>query len=200
MRHWKAWLLIALAVWAGWTWWGNRPVARAAGVLAPDEPVQVDFDAPQPPIPFEGATLRPLARFSLEARVLSREDYRLDAEAALSPTDLAVGWGPMSDTTVLRDIDISQSGRFYYWQVKSFPIPRRDIETHSANMHMIPADALVARELKRVRAGDIVALDGFLVEAEKPGGWRWHSSMTRTDTGAGACEVVYVRSLRIEPR
>lgn len=200
MRHWKIWLLLALAVWAGWWWWGSRPVARAAGVIAPNDPVQIDFDTTQPSIVFKNATLHPLASFSLTARVLSREDYHFDAEAGLSPTDLALGWGRMSNTAVLRDFDISQGGRFYYWQVKSFPIPRREIETHSANMHMIPANALVAHELKRVRAGDIVTLDGLLVEADKPDGWRWHSSMTRTDTGAGACEVVYVQSLQVKPR
>ncbi|HJP97912.1 MAG TPA: hypothetical protein VJ862_05045 [Rhodanobacteraceae bacterium] len=200
MRNWKPWLLLALAVWVGWWWLGSRPIARAAGVLAPDDPVQVDFDAPQPPIASNDATLHPLARFSLTARVLSRDDYRFDAEADLSPTDLAFGWGRMSDTAVLRDIDISQSGRFYYWQVKSFPIPRREIETHSANMHMIPANAVVSHELKRVRVGDIVTLVGLLVEVDKPGGWHWRSSMTRTDTGDGACEVVYVQSLEIEPR
>lgn len=200
MRNWKVWLLLALAAWAGWSWLGSRPVARAAGVIAPDDPVQVELDAPQSPITLEDATLHPLARFSLTARVLSREDYRFDAESDLSPTDLALGWGRMSDSAVLRDIDVSQSGRFYYWQVRSFPIPRREIETHSANMHMIPANAVIAHALKRVRAGDVVTLEGMLVEADKPDGWRWRSSMTRTDTGAGACEVVYVQDLLIGPR
>lgn len=200
MRHWKGWLLLALVLWVGWPFWSNRPIARAAGIIAPDDPVQVDFDAPQAPITLEDATLHPLARFSLTARVLSREDYRFDAEAALSPTDLALGWGRMSDSAVLHDIDVGQSGRFYHWQVKSFPIPRQEIESHSANMHLVPANAQVAHALKRVRAGDVVTLDGLLVEADKPGGWRWRSSMTRTDTGAGACELVYVKDLRIEPR
>ena len=34
--------------------------------------------------------------------MLSREDYTFDADASLSPTDLAVGWEPMSDETVLK--------------------------------------------------------------------------------------------------
>ena len=51
-----------------------------------------------------------------------------------------------------------------------------------------------------MRAGDVVTLDGLLVEADKPGGWRWRSSMTRADTGAGACELVYVEDIRIESR
>lgn len=200
MRHWFAWLLLALALYAGWSWSQHRPIARAAGVLAPDDPAQMDFDSPQAPIAFKDFTLQPLAQFSLTARVLSRDDYHFDAGSALSPTDLALGWGRMSDSTVLHGIDIEQGARFYTWRVKSFPIPRREIETHSANMHLIPTDAGVARELARVRVGDVVALQGLLVEADGPGGWRWRSSLTRDDTGAGACELVYVQQLSIAPR
>ena len=200
MRDWRTWFLCALLLLAGWLWWHARPVARADGVLAGNDPVQTDFDAPQAAIPFKDATLHPLANFSLTARVLSRDDYRFDAESDLSPTDLAFGWGRMSDSAILRDIHISQGGRFYYWQTRAFPIPRREIETHSANMHMIPADAAVAYQLKRVRVGDVVSLDGMLVEADKANGWRWRSSLTRNDTGDGACELVYVQSLTIRPR
>ena len=146
------------------------------------------------------ATLEPLAKFALTARVLSRENYKFDDGAALSPTDLALGWGRMSDSDVLSNIDIHQGVRFYTWSVKQFPIPRREIETSSANMHMIPANDEVARVLKRVRVGDLVTLDGLLVEADRPGGWRWRSSLTRGDTGPGACELVYVEDLAIDPR
>ncbi len=200
MRHWFAWLLLAIALYAGWSWWSDRPVARLDGVLASSDPAQTAFDSPQPAIAFKDVTLQRLARFSLTARVLSRDDYHFDAESDISPTDLAFGWGRMSDSAVLRKIDIDQGGRFYYWRVQEFPIPRREIETHSANMHMIPADASVARELKRVRIGDVVALDGYLVEADKPNGWKWRSSLTREDTGNGACELVYVRELSIGAR
>lgn len=177
-----------------------RPVARSAGVLAPDAPLQTDLSQPQPLLHMQDATLKPLAKFALTARVLSREDYEFDEGAVLSPTDLALGWGRMSDSSVLSHIDIHQSVRFYTWDVQEFPIPRREIEISSANMHMIPADAEVARALKRVRVGDLVTLDGLLVEADRPGGWRWRSSMTRDDTGAGACELVYVENLAIDPR
>jgi len=200
MRRGSTWLLCALALWLGWLWWHGRPIARAGGVLAANDPVQTHFNAPQSPITLKDATLHPLANFSLTARVLSRDDYRFDAGSDLSPTDLVFGWGRMSDSTVLRGIDISQSGRFYYWQTKAFPIPRREIETHSANMHMIPVDAEVAYQLERVRVGDVVSLDGMLVEADKANGWRWRSSLTRDDTGDGACELVYVQSLYIQPR
>jgi hypothetical protein len=194
----KLWMgaALLLVLWGGVSWWHKRPVHPPPGVLAPDVPEQVDIE--------DGAQLRrgdvtltTRAHFTLTARVLSRADYSWGADAKLIPEDLALGWGRMSDSTVLADIDISQSGRFYYWHVKQFPIPRREIETHSANMHMIPADEGVLYDLKKVRTGEVVHIEGFLVDASRPGGWHWKTSMTRDDVGAGACELVYVESLSI---
>ncbi|HEX6613862.1 MAG TPA: hypothetical protein VF022_08385 [Rhodanobacteraceae bacterium] len=198
MNRWFALLVFAVALYGGWSWLHARPVQHPDGVIAPDDPVQVAFETPPAAIPFKDATLHPLAKFEVTARVLSRDDYHFDEESDISPTDLALGWGRMSDSAVLRTVDIDQGGRFYSWRVREFPIPRREIETHSANMHMVPADATVARALKRVRVGDVVTLDGDLIEADKPGGWKWRSSMTRDDTGAGACELVYVKDVSIK--
>jgi hypothetical protein len=105
----------------------------------------------------------------------------------------------MSDSQVLSKISISQSGRWYHWQVDEFPIPRRDIETHSANMHMIPADAGVDHTLANVHTGNIITLHGKLVRIDSKDGWHWQSSLTREDTGDGACEVIYVEDLSIRP-
>ncbi|WP_199097603.1 hypothetical protein [Dyella sp. ASV21] len=192
-RWWVAGLLL-IAVLGGVHWSRHRPIAPPPGVLAPDAPTQIDLD--------HGATLQrgditltTRARFELTARVLSREDYHVDGGASLAPTDLALGWGRMSDSSVLARIQISQENRFYHWHVTSFPIPRREIEQSSANMHMIPADAAVRAQLDRLRVGEVVHLQGFLVDAARPNGWRWRTSMTRDDTGDGACELVYVESV-----
>lgn len=139
----------------------------------------------------------PLQAFTLEARVLGREDYHFDQGAVLSPTDLALGWGPMAEPQVLDKIHISQSNRWYHWQVDEFPIPRREIETHSANMHMIPANAQVAQTLARVSRGQRIQLNGQLVRVEGKDGFRWSSSLSREDTGAGACELIWVEQLKL---
>lgn len=142
-------------------------------------------------------SIYPLEDFSIEARVLGRKDYRLGREAELSPTDLALGWGPMDDPRVLADIRITQGNRWFYWHADKLPIPRRELETHAANMHMIPASDDVARTLAQVSAGEHIRLSGKLVRVEGDDGWRWVSSLTREDTGAGACELVWVESLEL---
>ena len=62
-------------------------------------------------------------------------------------------------------------------------------------MHMIPADDGVKYQLEQVRVGQVVHIEGFLVDASRADGWHWNTSMTREDTGAGACELVYVERL-----
>lgn len=186
--------IIVLVIWGGHHWWTHRPVSYGAGVAAVHLPLQQQASEPRP-FDYKGYRITPLARFSLEARVLAREDYSLGREADLSPTDLVFGWGRMSDGAVLAHIDIRQSNRFYYWSVKEFPIPQREIETHSANMHLIPADSTVEKKLAKVRPGQVVKLSGHLVRVEASDGWHWASSLTRDDVGAGACELIWTEDV-----
>jgi hypothetical protein len=192
--NWKLLALIALITWGAYSHWQQRPVLRGPGITASTQP---DQRAPttSAALTLNGYQIVPLADFSIEARVLSTKHYKIGREADLAPVDLALGWGHMSDEAVLARIEISQSGRFYFWRTDEFPIPREEIETHSANMHMVPADQLIERQLEQVRPGQVVTISGQLIEAQASDGWRWRSSLTREDTGNGACELVLVRSL-----
>jgi len=188
-------ILLLLALAGALNAFVRRPIVQEPGVFVPDAPLQSD--------PVSRATTRlgdfeltPLADFSLDARVLSRADYRLGTESELSPTDLALGWGRMSDSAVIAQLDISQSARFYsYRWSEEPPIPAREIMVSSANMHLIPADPGVAAAIARVRVGELISLRGHLVEVRREDGWRWRSSLRRDDSGAGACELILVDSI-----
>ncbi|HTS54850.1 MAG TPA: hypothetical protein VMH26_16380 [Burkholderiales bacterium] len=194
--NWR-WLLLLPLLWATWDYWQARPIVHPPGVLASAAPLQSDLGPNPPRLTKPGYQILPLQSFSLVARVLAKERYRFDDGADISPVDLALGWGPMSDQAILDAFDITQSGRFYFWHVQHFPIPRREIETHSANMHMIPATEEVERRLLSIRPGHILSLAGYLVEVRGRNGWRWRSSLTREDTGPGACELVWVEKLEL---
>jgi hypothetical protein len=187
-------LLAAAAIGAG-NWALQRPIVRSAGVSIDGDPRQ--SEASDTAVMRHGEfELTPLAGFEVRARVLSRADYSIGAESALSPTDLALGWGRMSDTAVIEQLDISQSGRFYFYRWRdSPPIPPDEIVRSSANMHLIPANDAVADALDQVREGSIVTFRGQLVRADRADGWHWTSSLTREDSGAGACELVLVQAI-----
>lgn len=174
-------------------------VSFGPGVMAKEEPYQAVIGSPAT-YWVDYYTITELADFRIRAKVLSKTNYYWDRGADLSPTDLALGWGNMSDESILEGIEISQSARFFRWRVESFPIPLREIETHSANMHLIPANDTVKVDIQTVRKGDIVEISGSLVKvASTIEDWNWESSLTRNDTGKGACELIWVNSIQIVP-
>jgi hypothetical protein len=190
----KRLLIAALLLWGAYSWWNGRAVHLGPGVVAARMPVQVAADGAAP-FEFKGYRITPLARFDIEARVLSRETYRMGREADLSTTDFMLGWGRMSDESVLKDIEFSQSNRFGFWRVQQFPIPQREIETSAGNMHLIAANDAVERGIASVHRGGVVHMRGYLVRADASDGWHWQSSLSREDTGAGACELFFVEEL-----
>ena len=152
------------------------------------------------PFQFKGFQLRPLADFALRARVLSRENYYLGDAAELAPWDLALGWKRMADPAVYGALNITQGGRWYrYSWPDAPPIAPQEIIESSANMHMIASTPQVHRMLQRVSQGDMVRITGKLVDVSHANGMRWTSSLTRSDSGANACELVFVESVAIEP-
>jgi len=162
------------------------------GIPAPKDPLQTDQDLPKP---FRKGDylITPLATYSINAVVLSRDHYRFDRGAEIAPLDLALGWGPMSIAENINQLAISQSGRFYEysWSTEP-PMDPGAIITHSANTHCLPADAEIRRRLLAIRRHEVVTLEGYLVDVTFPDGGHWRSSLTREDTRGGACEVMWV--------
>src|SRR5207249_2453817 len=100
------------------------------------------------------------------------------------PEDLALGWGPMSDNHVLAAFDVSQGARFYTWRPRGpLPIAREDVIVHSANTHVIPADARIRSELARLRVGQVVHLAGTLVDAHLADAHGYRRRRLRGDAG-----------------
>ncbi len=178
------WLIYAAFAGIAWWWWSGSD--RVSGTLAPDGGLV-----------YPGYTIAPLEEFAIEARVLSRKDYRHDREAQLAPTDLALGWGPMADDGVLGAIEVSQRNRWYFWRAASLPIPATEISSHSANVHVIAASPATADALANIAVDDRVRLSGKLVEVRGDDGWRWRSSLSRTDTGDGSCELLWLEQLEV---
>ncbi len=178
------------------SWFVHRPITHGPGQIAPSAPVQQPA-AGSGRFAVQEFTVTPLAQFELRARVLSRKNYSLGKDARLCPVDLALGWGPMSDEALLSGLSISQYDRCYMWSIRNPSVKRVQVERNSANMHMIPSTSDIKKRLKSLRKGSLIQCRGYLVEVRAPGGWLWRSSLSRNDTGLGACEVVWVEELNV---
>ena len=181
---------------AGWLAPDDRP-----GVRAPNEPIQVLLPDEKAIGFFHGKWhIQALATYDITARLLHKKRYYVGPDGDLAPFDFAVGWGAMSDSAILRRLSISQGNRFFFWEYQGTPpIPEDQIICHAANMHLIPADGTVWRALWWASAGKVMRLKGYLVEATYPDFGPWRSSLSRTDTGKGACELMWVQSCEVLP-
>jgi hypothetical protein len=192
-----AFLALALACFGAAYWYCGRAVTYPPGVLIKSEPQQV-AETDEASIAYRGFSLKPLAHFVIDARLLHSKSYHFDRASALVPVDLALGWGPMSDQRVLDQLKITQSMRFYWFEYRfPPPIPKEEIIAHSTNLHVIPATDEIAARCKSLRAGTLLELSGELVEATGPEIGTWRSSLSRTDTGNGACELMWVTDVRV---
>lgn len=180
---------------------GRWPVSHEAGVLAPEVPTQT---APASPRLIEreadGYQLTPLADYTIHARVLGTERYRFDRIADLVPLDLALGWGSMSDSAVLDRTHLFQTNRHFYYVMPAGILSADAARRSASNVHVIPADDTIRDALFDLKPGDVVRLTGQLVEVDGPRGMTMRSSLRRDDSGDGACEILYVRTVDRDPR
>ena len=191
--------LVLLAV--GFLWfvkaflWPESRVRHAPGILVANEPEQSDVKPPKV-WDVNGYHITALATYSIEAEVLSKARYYMGRECDLSPVDFALGWGRMSDQSLLDNLQISQSGRWYnyHWDGAP-PADPQEIVQHSANTHLLPATPAISAQLLAIKPGSIVKMKGYLISATASDGWTWVSSLSRYDTGNRSCEVMWVESV-----
>ena len=66
-----------------------------------------------------------------------------------------------------------------------------------SNNHLISADERVRERVQDIRIGDQIRVRGSLAGYSSPGVNKRGTSTTRTDTGDGACETIYVERFDI---
>jgi hypothetical protein len=204
------WILFAAAIYGAIQWQlHDRPIPHAThGMLAENTP-EIALRTSRPPWKdANGFGYRALADFQFTAVILSRKNYGIGDFAGLSPTDLAIGWGPLSDPVIYSQFKFDQrgsplAGRFVFPEVvpgtKMATLPFAETAAFLlatlTHVHTIPANADVRRRLAGIRPGQVATLKGVLVEATAPSGGLYRSSLKLFDY---ECEVMWVDELTLE--
>lgn len=189
---------IGVLLFSAYLYMTERTITHGPGIVAPIEPSQTpafgikDFNQGE----FQ---IKPLAEFNIEARVLAKKQYSTDKLADLAPLDVVFGWGPMSDERNLDEVLITQSDRYFEWQMTNPPIPLHQMVRHTANMHLAPSDPQIKSKIFDIRKGHIVTIKGYLVNASTSDDWSLKTSMKRDDYGDQASELVWVKEIQIRP-
>lgn len=204
-------LFLILILTFGITLFTRNDFRRVTGIMPEvlNEPVQKEASGPTI-IKFAkdgyNYELTPLYDYEISGLIVGKMDYRLFSISrtdSVFPMDIGLIWGNNVRNGVHRDrrIRFTEDGRWIWVQWQG------DVNfdfNSISNNHLLLNDRISKRELKILNLGDQVTVTGKLVNVKGyPSGgsglepFTWNTSTTRTDTGAGACEVVYVENIKI---
>lgn len=147
--------------------------------------------------------VRPRYDYELSGLVVSykrfSQDYGLHKRwnDFINIADVCVVWGSNATDVDLNAFDFS-NGEFTCWfQTKDRDAWRRFDPDKLSNNHLITTDPDVREVIDDLDVGDQIRFRGWLAEYGEPGGPFRQTSTTRTDSGNGACETVYVAEMEI---
>lgn len=124
---------------------------------------------------------------------------------SLVPRDVCIAWGSLKDLYLDGKAEFYQQDRYCIGRVvgggeldaaevftfrNSFGQTQTSVSSVSNN-HLIASTASIRDQIFGLRAGDKVRITGYLIDAAY-GSIELSSSTTRSDTGNGACEIIYV--------
>jgi len=201
-------LFAAIAFGAGNWFLFEREIRHPPGITVVEKP-RILPSSRSPWLGADGARYRSLGRLVMRARLLSRNNVALSRWASISPVDLGLGWGEMSDSRIIDQLDIAQYNapiggvRFLSFGIRhgaeilGWPHDRlAQLFTQLTHVHAIPANQAIEKTLRRLRPGQLLTLDGQLVEVVDPSGQALLTSSTVL--GDTNCEVMWVQKVGLE--
>jgi len=185
----------------------NRNAIPENAVLRPElatEPLQRETSAAPFGVRYNNVDYRvePEFDYELTGMVVSFRHHdgssRMHRQAGdhLNMLDVCVIWGDNA-----RHPDIN---RLKFWNgIFTCNVRTRDRDAWAAfdmnglsNNHLISGDSSIRDEVGRIAIGDQIRVRGWLASYTGPGGTRG-TSTTRSDTGDGACETIFVRDFEV---
>lgn len=170
-------------------------------ILLISEPLQTQLNNnADREITYEGrrhqkVNIEKLASYKISAVVKGKKYYFFDPSSDVSPMDLVLVWGKLDSEEWDNYIRYSQSSRWYFYRYDCDSLIDGDyVRKNSANVHIIPKDSAVMKKLIQIHKEDYVTLKGYLVSVHFSEN-KWTSSLSRNDTGNGACEIMYVEDI-----
>ncbi|GBE58313.1 hypothetical protein BMS3Abin01_01247 [bacterium BMS3Abin01] len=177
------------------------------GINAGKEPLQQSVYPFEDTIRYNGAraTLSGDATYIVNARVQSTHAYG-DEISVIMPYDFLLAWGDMADEDISSRFTWEQSDRRgevsgTLGGAGGVDITSDYVVSHVSNSHLIPANEGIRQALAQVEPGDMVRIKGRLVDVRayvsEGRVLTVSTSKSRTDQGDGACEVIFVETLRV---
>jgi len=209
-KFWKIikWIIVIAFLFFAWFVWDyvTRPYVNEINskkIEISEEPFQ-DPNINIESISFESSDgqidLLPVAKFDISALVVGRTNYYWDPASEFETTDLALAWDRVADSEYNQGIKFSQGGRWYHFTYSGdVNLPENYISNHSVNLHVVPATENIKKAARKIKKNQLVNLQGYLIDIETES-FSQKTSRVRTDTGSGACEIMYVQRLQVDDK
>ena len=170
----------------------NEPAQTASA----RQPFQVEFNG-------VNYTVAPEFAYDITGMIVSYRHHdgnsRMHSRANdhLNMLDVCVIWGENPANDRLHKIS--------FWNgIFTCNVKTRDQQAWDAfdmnqlsNNHLISDDDFIRRQVRKIRVGDQIRIKGYLSSYTNDSGSTRGTSTTRTDTGNGACETIYVEQFKI---
>ncbi|MGE0614831.1 MAG: hypothetical protein AB7P04_04255 [Bacteriovoracia bacterium] len=152
-------------------------------------------------VPDANLQAQPVATYRVAARVLSTRTYYMEWQRHISPVDVALGWGKLATPSHDSGLRFDHGERFYHFYIDpGASLNSSEVYLLSSNHHLVPANRNIDRAIRRLSVGDLVELEGWLVNisgTRRHQEFQWNTSLRRDDQGGGACEILYVKHVRV---
>ncbi len=171
---------------------GNDPLQRATDRL----PFQANWEG----VDYEVA---PVYDYDLTGMIVSFRHHdgnsRMHSLTSdhLNMLDVCVVWGDSAANPRLDRIDFWNGIFTCNFQTRDREAWEAFDVTQISNNHLISDDPLIRDRVGDIRIGDQIRVRGWLSSYTSPNGSKRGTSTTRTDTGNGACETIYVDAFEI---
>lgn len=173
-----------------------------------NEPLQTTTDAKsfQTTVGDITYTVRPLADYEIWGLVVSEHDAETWWDWVhqawhdkLNVVDLCVVFAENVASGGYAGIDYSSGSFVCYAQTSSNEAWQRFSMRALSNNHLLADRASLAARLRGVQIGDQVRIRGVLAEYSHEHGFAFKrgTSLTRDDTGNGACETIFVQDVEV---
>jgi len=170
----------------------NEPIQATSTVLT-----DFDFD-------YRGTdyNVRPFVDYELWGLVVTMNNIKTwynvyHDKDSVNLKDVCVIWGENLSSNAYRDVHY-RSGEWTCYTRWYKKLDGPFLGTKLSNNHLLSDNKKVRDIIKKVKIGDQIHLRGTLVGYAKKGEKNYrNSSLTRTDTGNGACETFFVEKAEI---
>ena len=167
------------------------------------QPLQTDTEKKEVTLNYMGIQylIKPIQDYEISGLVVSHNnpsgfgDIYHDSKS-FDTKDLCLIWGNNlmnNDFHKVKFWNVSWTCNFRYPHGINFEFDE------ISNNHLITRSDEIRKKIAKIRVGDQIKIKGTLANytsLNNENGWR-NSSLTRSDTGNGACEVVFVESLEV---